>query len=265
VLLLALITRGRVSEPVGPPYAELLADGSPRLRNRERRCGGASSLDWTLSRAARCAAHLLAAELYELRAPDAGSTILLGANDAIGYLRPARAALDSSAIAEIAANLLRDGASQVMLLTRRRSSWTLKYSSSPYRAEILRLWARRHPVRAGSLQPARTGLREGLRERIRQHRRERAARFDPGDGAGRAVRRRPVRSRGARGRPAPRRAGDVGWLTLPGSAYRRAFGFEKPGDFRCLQAREPLDLRLDRRRPGDSAPALLSANATRRT
>lgn len=121
------ITAGIVSgaEP-GDPYAGLLADAlGPDFAVSEIGCGGASSLDWTRSRGTPiCGAEdRQLPNLYEARLlpelPADLVTILLGTNDALGYLEPDRVdpADYRDAIEEIVFDLLADGAGRVMLLT----------------------------------------------------------------------------------------------------------------------------------------------------
>lgn len=126
VLLGDSITAGGVSEPVGPSYAELLAESlGPDFRVVNVGCGGTTSLDWTTSRgSAVCGtAGMTPPNVYEARAraalPADLVTVLLGTNDAIGLLEagPVKPTAYREAIAEIASNLLRDGAARVMLLT----------------------------------------------------------------------------------------------------------------------------------------------------
>jgi lysophospholipase L1-like esterase len=127
VLLGDSITFGQVSEPVGPSYAELLADSlGSDFAVTNIGCGGTSSLDWTRSRgSAICGgvSGFVLPDLYEGRAlptlPADLVTIMLGTNDAIGFFEPGIVAVEDyrDAILEIATSLLLDGADQVMLMT----------------------------------------------------------------------------------------------------------------------------------------------------
>lgn len=126
VLLGDSITFGLVSEPIGPSYAELLADSlGSDFEVTNIGCGGTSSLDWTRSRGdAICGGvGFVLPDLYEGRAlptlPADLVTIMLGTNDAIGFFEPGIVAVADyrAAILEIATSLLLDGADQVMLMT----------------------------------------------------------------------------------------------------------------------------------------------------
>jgi lysophospholipase L1-like esterase len=103
--------------------ATLLGDGY-ELTNIA--CGGLSSLDWTLSAGSpNCGAvpgGIVLPDIYTGRArpelPAEIVTILLGTNDALGFLEPepVPSAVYGDAIAEIAMNLLADGALHVVLM-----------------------------------------------------------------------------------------------------------------------------------------------------
>ena len=118
------ITAGLVSEPVGPPYAELLEQRlGERFEVVNLGCGGASSLDWTESRGAKmCAGRPTMPNLYEARVrpwiPAAFATVLLGTNDSRGVHEVRRIPADEygAALREIATKLLEDGVERVVLL-----------------------------------------------------------------------------------------------------------------------------------------------------
>jgi lysophospholipase L1-like esterase len=150
VLLGDSITLGLVSEPAGPSYAELLADSlGPDFEVTNVGCGGTASGDWTLSRGdVLCGSvGFVSPNLYEGRAlpelPADLVTVLLGTNDAIGFFEPGIVAVEDyrDAVAEIAANLLLDGATQVMLMTPPPNFVSTLPQSFlvQYRAEILGL------------------------------------------------------------------------------------------------------------------------------
>lgn len=143
------ITHGIVSGG-GTPYAPLLADalgGDFAVANLG--CGGASSLDWTLSRGgAICGGEpFQIPNLYQARAraqlPAEIVTILLGTNDALGFFEPevVSAQAYSDAISEIVDHLLADGAEQVMLMTPPQNfqSLSAQFNLAAYRLEILAL------------------------------------------------------------------------------------------------------------------------------
>lgn len=149
VLLGDSITAGQVSAPAGPSYAELLVDSlGPDFEVTNIGCGGASSLDWRPSPGGvLCGPGFALPNLYEGRAlpalPADLVTVLLGTNDALGFqeTQPVPIATYRAAIAELVAQLLLDGASQVMLLTPPPNFRSLFPHSRVigYRAEILAL------------------------------------------------------------------------------------------------------------------------------
>lgn len=118
------ITAGMVSEPTGPPYAELLRKRlGPDFEVVNVACGGSSSLDWTRSRGSwLCGGKAVRPRLYDARVPPElpadFATVLLGSNDSIGIMekRPVDASRYGAALREIATNLLADGAGRVVLL-----------------------------------------------------------------------------------------------------------------------------------------------------
>jgi lysophospholipase L1-like esterase len=112
------ITRGRVSGPEGPAYAELL----PSLLGEGYEVtnigtGGASSLDWTLS----CPGTPwnLFPTLAVPNLPSEVVSILLGTNDAIAFYEPEPVSVElyRLAIEEIVENLFAEGAGIVILMT----------------------------------------------------------------------------------------------------------------------------------------------------
>jgi lysophospholipase L1-like esterase len=118
------ITAGLVSEPMGPPYAELLQQRlGERFEVLNLGCGGSSSLDWTRSRGAvMCGGRPSTPNLYESRVqpqmPAAFATVLLGTNDSQGIREDRRIPTEEygAALREIATNLLEDGVERVLLL-----------------------------------------------------------------------------------------------------------------------------------------------------
>ena len=149
VLLGDSITAGQVSVPAGPSFAELLDDSlGPDFEVTNIGCGGASSLDWRPSQGdVLCGEGFALPNLYEGRAlptlPADLVTILLGTNDALGFRESGSVplAVYRAAIAELAAQLLLDGAGQVMLLTPPKNFEHLLPQAFVigYRAEILAL------------------------------------------------------------------------------------------------------------------------------
>ena len=128
VLLGDSITRGLTSEPSGPPYATLLADSlGAGFDVINIGCGGASSRDWSpTAGSAVCGGlpdPLLSETLYPAMAkpnlPADLVVIMLGTNDAIGFFEPAPLTSSEyrSALEELVAGLLFDGAAKVMLAT----------------------------------------------------------------------------------------------------------------------------------------------------
>jgi lysophospholipase L1-like esterase len=146
------ITAGTVSDPAGPPYAdilsEVLADG---FNVTNVACGGASSLDWTLSEGGVvCGGQgFQVPNLYTARAlPDLPAdvvTLLLGTNDAIGFFEPVPVlpSVYQTAVQEIADNLLADGADRVLLMTPPPNFWdaTAQALLAQYRDQVLDICA----------------------------------------------------------------------------------------------------------------------------
>lgn len=117
------ITWGYVSEPVGPSFAELL---ETRFGDSVKRigCGGTTTLDWhpnsegatpACSGTIRHYAHLAKPNL-----PARTVTVLLGTNDANGFMEPGGPVSVpdyADAIADLVDRLVLDGAESVILLT----------------------------------------------------------------------------------------------------------------------------------------------------
>jgi lysophospholipase L1-like esterase len=119
------ITAGQIAD-TGDPYAVQLADAlEPDWDVVNVGCGGTSSLDWRPSPGSTLCGSLgfQLPNLYTARAlpelPADVVTILLGTNDALGFYEPQPVAPADygAAIAEIALQLVRDGADHVLLLT----------------------------------------------------------------------------------------------------------------------------------------------------
>jgi lysophospholipase L1-like esterase len=151
VLIGDSITWGIVSGNGGPPYAEVLAELlGPDYEVVNAGCGGASSLDWTLSQPGFLCGGVgvLGAGLFGARArphlPTDVATVLLGTNDAVGYFEPVplEAPTYRAAMNEVVRNLLFFGVGRVVLLTAPDHDWD---DSAPvqrlaaYREEILDL------------------------------------------------------------------------------------------------------------------------------
>jgi lysophospholipase L1-like esterase len=146
------ITAGTVSDPAGPAYAEILSgvlgDGFDVTNIG---CGGASSLDWTLSQGGViCGGRgSQVPNLYTALAlpymPVGIATILLGTNDAIGFFEPdpVSPSVYGVAVHELADNLLADGADLVMLMTPPPNFWdaTAQALLIDYRDEALEICA----------------------------------------------------------------------------------------------------------------------------
>lgn len=131
VLLGDSITLGVVSEPVGPPYADLVAEwlgedyGVVRIG-----CGGAQTNDWlpSTSHLAFCAGEVPLPNFYYSLAfpllPADVVTILLGTNDALGFdlTWPVPVPVEEfvANMDELIGALLADGAQHVILLTAPR-------------------------------------------------------------------------------------------------------------------------------------------------
>lgn len=124
VLIGDSITAGLVSEPKGPPYAELLRERlGPDFEIVNLGCGGASSLDWTRSQGAElCGGEPAFPNLYTALArpalPADVVTVLLGTNDSHGINESKRITAEdyAGALRELATDLLADGAARVVLL-----------------------------------------------------------------------------------------------------------------------------------------------------
>jgi lysophospholipase L1-like esterase len=123
---------GFVSDDAGPPYAELLAsllDADHEVVNAG--CGGASSLDWSLSLPGSVCGGVgvLPDGLFVERAlphlPAEMVSIMLGTNDAIGFFepRPVPVPIYRLALDEIVSNLLAAGADTVILMTPPDHIW----------------------------------------------------------------------------------------------------------------------------------------------
>jgi lysophospholipase L1-like esterase len=125
VLIGDSITAGVVSGADGLPYAQIL----PVLLGADFEvaniaCAGSTSLDWTLTQASPwCGADPVPPNLFEARAlpnlPAAFAVLLLGTNDAIGFVEPEPISIETyaAAIEEIVANLIVFGADSVILMT----------------------------------------------------------------------------------------------------------------------------------------------------
>ncbi|MGH0028264.1 MAG: SGNH/GDSL hydrolase family protein [Myxococcota bacterium] len=120
VLLGDSITAGRVSEPLGPPYTELLGRAlGPEFELVTLGCGGSTARDWTRSRGSDlCGGDFAVPNLYEKLArpalPADVVTVLLGTNDALERVAVADY---EAALREVTAALLADGAGSVLLMT----------------------------------------------------------------------------------------------------------------------------------------------------
>jgi len=144
------ITWGMVSGEPGPPYAEVLAELlGPGYEVIDAGCGGATSLDWTLSQPdVICGGvGVLEGGLYEERArpylPVDIATVLLGTNDAVGFFEPVpiEVPVYAAAMNEIVWNLLADRARWVILMTAPDHDW-----ADP--AAVARLAGYRDEIRA---------------------------------------------------------------------------------------------------------------------
>lgn len=117
VLLGDSITQGVTSEPSGPPFAARLRDSlGEDFEVINIGCNGASSRDWLPTSEIPVCGY---AAMVAPNLPADLVVILLGTNDAIGHLEPAplSAAEFRTALNELIAQLLQDGAEQVMLAT----------------------------------------------------------------------------------------------------------------------------------------------------
>lgn len=132
VLIGDSITYGVVAGEGGPPYAALLAERlGPAYEVVNAGCGGATSLDWTISRPSPICGGVGVLEegLYEAQArphlPADVATVLLGTNDAVGYLEPEPVGVEAyrAALNEIIWNLLLDGVDTVVLMTAPDRRW----------------------------------------------------------------------------------------------------------------------------------------------
>jgi lysophospholipase L1-like esterase len=133
---------GFVSGGAGPPYAELLAsllDGGYEVNNAG--CGGASSLDWTLSLPgfACGGVGVLPDGLFVERAlphlPTEIASVMLGTNDAVGFFEPNPVSVEAYryALDEIVTNLFAAGAGTAILMTPPDHIWP----DSAVRARLL--------------------------------------------------------------------------------------------------------------------------------
>lgn len=122
------ITQGTTSEPTGPSFATLLTDSlGAGFEVTNIGCGGASARDWSPTSGDSICGGLsdpiLSANLYpalaEPNLPADLVMILLGTNDAIGFLEPAppTSAEYRSALDELVTQILFDGAGAVLLAT----------------------------------------------------------------------------------------------------------------------------------------------------
>jgi lysophospholipase L1-like esterase len=119
------ITVGVVSGADGLPYPKILRSHlGADFEVTNIGCGGTTSLDWTLTQASPwCGAERVAPNLFEGRAlpnlPAAFVALLLGTNDAVGFMEPEPISIETyaAAIDEIVANLIVFGADNVILLT----------------------------------------------------------------------------------------------------------------------------------------------------
>lgn len=155
------ITWGTVSGDAGPPYAEALAELlGPTYEVINAGCGGASSLDWTLSQPnVICGGvGILEAGLFEVRAlphlPSDVVTVLLGTNDASGFFEPVpvEVPIYGAAMSEIVQNLRFFGARYVILMTAPDYDWedpARVERLAGYREEILDLCGSHPRVRCG--------------------------------------------------------------------------------------------------------------------
>ncbi|MEN8184194.1 MAG: SGNH/GDSL hydrolase family protein [Myxococcota bacterium] len=126
------ITQGMVSGDGGLPYAEVLAELlGPDYDVINAGCGGASSLDWTLSQPdVICGGvGILEPGLFEAHAephlPSDLAVVLLGTNDASGFFEPIPVEVPSYAAAmnEIVWNLLVAPTRHVILMTAPDHDW----------------------------------------------------------------------------------------------------------------------------------------------
>lgn len=123
------ITHGVSSEPVGPGYADLLADAlGDGFQVANVACSGTSSQDWRPDvQNSFCGSDFAFPNLYLGRAqpelPADLAVVLLGTNDARGVFEPQPVSPDRyhDAILELVTALLADGAGAVMLMTAPRA------------------------------------------------------------------------------------------------------------------------------------------------
>jgi lysophospholipase L1-like esterase len=147
------ITWGMVSGEPGPSYAERLGELlGPDFDVINAGCGGASSLDWTLSQPdVICGGvGILEPGLFEAHAlphvPSHVAVVLLGTNDAVGFFEPVpvEVATYGASINEIVWNLLTNGVRRVILMTAPDHDWEdpdRVARLAGYRDEILALCA----------------------------------------------------------------------------------------------------------------------------
>jgi lysophospholipase L1-like esterase len=150
------ITQGIVSGDEGLPYAAVLAELlGPGYEVINGGCGGSSSLDWTLSQPDVICGGVGSLEpgLFEVQAlphlPANVVVVLLGTNDAIGFLEPVpvEVPIYAAAMNEIVWNLLVARARHVILMTAPDHGWEdpdRVARLAGYRDEILALCAS-HP------------------------------------------------------------------------------------------------------------------------
>lgn len=127
------ITYGMVSGGGGSPYADVLAgllgSGYDVINSG---CGGATSLDWTLSQPSSLCGGvgILDDGLFDAMArphlPADIATILLGTNDAVGFYepQPIDVATYGLAMEEIIDNLFAQGVGRVVLMTAPDHDWS---------------------------------------------------------------------------------------------------------------------------------------------
>jgi lysophospholipase L1-like esterase len=122
------ITAGQVSQPLGPPFWQLLADDlGSGYEVTNVACGGTTARDWSVTWGnGLCGGQgyigsrlLLDRAVPEL--PARVVTVMLGTNDSVGFFEPDNTPTQpddyAAALEEIVATLLAEGALRVMLMT----------------------------------------------------------------------------------------------------------------------------------------------------
>jgi len=186
------ITEGRVSGPsgasAGASYVEILGSllGEETFEVRNAGVGGASAIDWCLEgRPSLPESGREAFELFERRAvpalPARFVTLLVGTNDAVGFLEDAPVSVDryGAALREIVANLHAHGASEVILMTPPRRAGArpaVENRLRGYRDEVLAICSKTAGVVCGPdlyalLDPERDFAKRNVHPNARGHRR----------------------------------------------------------------------------------------------